>query len=133
MDYTHLHLRWSALVWMLWCIVGCTAPSYLPVPVADPGEQKYRGLSPSAPEQAIVRAQHLGQLQADTRYLEEVLVRAEQNRLHACRTPDATQMNSIAYQQCQFKDQIYEQLRVQAAMAKNRYLRAVSGHGGTNR
>ena len=98
-----IQIRWSALVWVLWCIVGCTAPNYLSVPVANPSEQQYRGLSPSAPQQAVVRTEHLGQLQADMRYLEEVLVRVEQNRLNACRTPDATQMNSIAYQQCQFK------------------------------
>ena len=87
MSCPFLQIRSSALAWLLWCIVGCTAPSYLPVPVANPGEQQYRGLSPSVPEQAIVHAQHLGQLQADMRYLEEVLVRAEQNRLSACRAP----------------------------------------------
>jgi hypothetical protein len=133
MYYITAQVRWSSLVWVLWCIVGCTAPSYLAVPVADLGDQQYRGLSPSSPEQAIVRDQHLGQLQADMRYLEEVLLRAEQNRLNACRTPEATQMNSMAYQRCQFKDQVYEQLKVEAAMAKDRYLRAVSGHGGTSR
>lgn len=126
-------VRWSALVWVLWCIGGCTAPNYLTVPVADPGDQQYRGLSPSAPAQAIVRDQHLGQLQADMRYLEEVLLRAEQNRLNACRASEATQMHSMAYQRCQVKDQVYEQLKVEAAMARGRYLRAVSGHGGTSR
>jgi hypothetical protein len=126
-------IRWATLVWVLWCIIGCTAPSYLAVPAADPGDQQYRGLSPSVPEQAIVRDQHLGQLQADMHYLEEVLLRAEQNRLSACRAPEATLMNSSAYQRCQFKDQVYEQLKVEAAMAKDRYLRAVSGHGGVSR
>ena len=133
MSCPFLQFRSLALAWLLWCLAGCAAPSYLPVPVATPGEQQYRGLSPSVPPQAIVRAQHLGQLQADMRYLEEALVRAEQNRLNACRTQEAMQMNSIAYQQCQFKDQVYEQLKVQAATAKGRYLRALSGHGGTNR
>jgi hypothetical protein len=85
------------------------------------------------PEQGIVRDQHLGQLQADMHYLEEVLLRAEQNRMNACRTPEATQMNSSAYQRCQFKDQVYEQLKVEVTMAKDRYLRAVSGHGGVSR
>jgi hypothetical protein len=126
-------VRWSALIWVLWCIVGCTAPNYLAVPVADPGDQQYRGLSPSTPEQAIVRDQHLGQLQADMHYSEEVLLRAEQNRLNTCRAPEATQMNSSAYQQCQFKDQVYEQLKVAAVIAKERYLRAISGHGGVSR
>ena len=125
-----LQVRWSLLVGVLLCIVGCTTPTYLTVPVADPGGQQYRGLSPIAPAQPIVRDQHLGQLQADMRYLEEVALRAEQNRLDACRAPEATQLNSAAYQRCQFKDQVYEQLKTEAAMAKDRYLLAVSGHGG---
>jgi hypothetical protein len=133
MSYVTIQVRWSLLVGVLLCIVGCTVPTYLAVPVADPGDQQYRGLSPSAPAQAIVRDQHLGQLQADMRYLEEVLLRAEQNRLNACRAPEATQINSAAYQRCQFKDQLYEQLKTEAAMAKDRYLRAVSGHGGPSR
>jgi hypothetical protein len=126
-------LRWSPLVWVLLCIVGCTAPSYLAVPAAVPSDQQYRGLSPSLPAQAIVRDQHLGQLQVDMRYREEVLLRAEQNRLRACRAPEATQMNSVAYQRCQFKDQVYEQLKTEAAIARDRYLRAVSGRDGTYR
>jgi hypothetical protein len=133
MNYIISQVRWSALVWVFWCMVGCTAPNYLAVPVADLGDQQYRGLSPSAPEQAIVRDQHLGQLQVEARYLEESLLRAEQDRLTACRAPDATQMNSVAYQRCQFKDQVYEQLKSEAVMAKDRYLRAVSGHGGSSR
>jgi hypothetical protein len=133
MSYILSQARWSTLVWVLWGLVGCAAPSYLAVPVGDLGDQQYRGLSPSAPQQAIVRDQYLGQLQADMHYQEEGLLRAEQNRLHACRTPEATQMNSMAYQRCQFKDQVYEQLKVEAARAKDRYLRAVSGHGGTSR
>ena len=80
-----------------------------------------------------MRDQHLSQLQADMRYLEEVLLRAEQNRLQACRIPEATQVDSLAYQRCQIKDQIYEQLKTEAAAAKDRYLRAVSGRGGTSR
>jgi hypothetical protein len=114
-------------------IAGCTAPNYLSVPPAEIANEQYRGLSPSLPSQAIVRDQHLGQLQAEMRYLEEVLLRAEQNRLQACRTPEATQVDSLAYQRCQIKDQIYEQLKTEAAVARERYLRAVSGRGGTNR
>jgi hypothetical protein len=113
--------------------VGCTGPTYLTVPPADLADQQYRGLSPSVPTQAIVRDQHLGQLQAEMRYQEEMLVRAEENRLQACRTPEATQVDSVAYQRCQLKDQMYEQLKVEAAMARDRYLRAVSGRGGPSR
>jgi hypothetical protein len=126
-------VRWSPLILVLLYSAGCTAPNYLAVPPADLADHQYRGLSPSSPTQAIVRDQHLGQLQADMRYLEEVLLRAEQNRLNACRAPEATQINSIAYQRCQLKDQIYEQLKTEAAVARDRYLRAVSGRGGTSR
>jgi predicted small lipoprotein YifL len=118
---------------LLMSLVGCTGPTYLTVPPADLADQQYRGLSPSVPTQAIVRDQHLGQLQAEMRYQEEMLVRAEENRLQACRTPEATQVDSVAYQRCQLKDQIYEQLKVEAAMARDRYLRAVSGRGGPSR
>jgi hypothetical protein len=133
MRYITSQVRWSPFVWVLLCIVGCMAPNYLAVPAADPGDQQYRGLSPSAPAQAIVRDQHLGQLQADMRYLEEVLLRAEQHRLSACRAPEATQMNSVAYQRCQFNDQVYEQRKIEAARARDRYLRTVSGRGGMSR
>jgi hypothetical protein len=118
---------------LLMSLVGCTAPTYLTVPPADLADQQYGGLSPSVPTQAIVRDQHLGQLQAEMRYQEEMLVRAEENRLQACRTPEATQVDSVAYQRCQLKDQMYEQLKVEAAMARDRYLRAVSGRGGPSR
>jgi hypothetical protein len=118
---------------LLMSLVGCTAPTYLTVPPADLVDQQYRGLSPSVPTQAIVRDQHLGQLQAEMRYQEEMLVQAEENRLQACRTPEATQVDSVAYQRCQLKDQMYEQLKVEAAMARDRYLRAVSGRGGPSR
>jgi hypothetical protein len=118
---------------LLMSLVGCTGPTYLTVPPADLADQQYRGLSPSVPTQAIVRDQHLGQLQAEMRYQEEMLVRAEENRLQACRTPEATQVDSVAYQRCQLKDQIYEQLKVEAAMARDRYLRTVSGRGGPSR
>ena len=57
------------------------------------------------PTQPIVRDQHLGQLQAEMRYQEDLLSRAEENRLQACRTPEATQVDSVAYQRCQLKDQ----------------------------
>lgn len=113
-------------------LIGCTAPNYLSVPPADPIGQDRR-LSPALPEQAIVRDQHLGQLEADVRYLEDALIRAEQNRLNACRTPEATQVDSTAYQRCQLKDQLYEQLKAEVAVARDRYLRAVSGRGGSSR
>ena len=118
---------------LLMSLVGCTGPAYLTVPPADLADQQYRGLSPSVPTQAIVRDQHLGQLQAEMRYQEEMLVRAEENRLQACRTPEATQVESVAYQRCQLKDQMYEQLKAEAAMTRDRYLRAVSGRGGPSR
>jgi hypothetical protein len=115
---------------LLMGLVGCTAPTYLTVPPADLADQQYRGLSPIVPTQPSVRDQHLGQLQAEMRYQEELLFRAEENRLQACRTPEATQVDSVAYQRCQLKDQMYEQLKAAAAMARDRYLRAVSGRGG---
>jgi hypothetical protein len=114
-------------------LVGCTAPNYLTVPPADLADQQHRGLSPSVPAQAIVREQHLGQLEAEMRYQEEVLLRAEESRLQACRASEATQVDSVAYQRCQLKDQLYEQLKVEAATARDRYLRAVSGRGGLGR
>jgi hypothetical protein len=123
----------SALLLMLMGLSGCTAPTYLTVPPADIADQQYRGLSPIVPPQPIVRDQHLGQLQAEMRYQEELVFRAEENRLQACRTPEATQVDSVAYQRCQLKDQIYEQLKAAAAMARDRYLRAVSGRGGSSR
>jgi hypothetical protein len=132
MHYTSAQVMVSPLILVLLCVVGCTAPNYLSVPPANPADQQYRGLSPSLPEQAIVRDQHLGELQADMLYLEEVLLRAEQNRLQACREPEATQVDSVAYQRCQLRDQVYEQLKAEAAMARDRYLRAVSGRGGTS-
>ena len=123
----------SSLLPVLVSLIGCTAPTYLTVPPADVADQQYRGLSPIVPPQPIVRDQHLGQLQAEMRYQEELVFRAEENRLQACRTPEATQVDSVAYQRCQLKDQIYEQLKAAAAMARDRYLRAVSGRGGSSR
>jgi uncharacterized protein YdcH (DUF465 family) len=123
----------SSLLLGLMSLIGCTAPTYLTVPPADVADQQYRGLSPIVPPQPIVRDQHLGQLQAEMRYQEELVFRAEENRLQACRTPEATQVDSVAYQRCQLKDQIYEQLKAAAAMARDRYLRAVSGRGGSSR
>jgi hypothetical protein len=114
-------------------LVGCAAPSYLTVPPADLADQQYRGLSPIVPPQPIVREQHLGQLEADMHYQDELLSRAEEQRLQVCRTPEATQVDSVAHQRCQLKDQLYEQLKVAAAMARERYLRAVSGRGGPAR
>ena len=86
-----------------------------------------------AVERMSERDQHLGELEVDMHYREEVLLRAEQDRLEACRAPEATQVNSVVYQRCQLKDQVYEQLKAEAAMARDRYLRAVSGRGGTSR
>ena len=123
----------SMILLLLLSLVGCTAPTYLTVPPADLADQQYHGLSPIVPTQPIVRDQHLGQLQAEMRYQEELLFRAEENRLQACRTPEATQVDSVAYQRCQLKDQIYEQLKAASAMARDRYLRAVSGRGGSSR
>ena len=114
-------------------LAGCAAPTYLTVPPADLADQQYRGLSPIVPPQPIVRDQHLGQLQADMHYQEELLARAEEDRLQACRAPEATQVDSVAYQRCQLKDQLYEQLKASAALARDRYLRAVSGRGGPSR
>jgi hypothetical protein len=115
----------------LFSMQGCTAPNYVSVPPADPIGQDRR-LTPSAPEQAVVRDQHLGQLQADMRYLEDALLRAEQNRLNACRAPEASQVGSVAYQRCQLRDQLYEQLKTEVTVARERYLRAVSGRGGSS-
>jgi hypothetical protein len=123
----------SSLLLVLLSLMGCTAPTYLTVPPADIADQQYRGLSPIVPPQPIVRGQHLGQLQAEMRYQEELVAQAEENRLQACRTPEATQVDSVAYQRCQLKDQIYEQLKAAAALARDRYLRAVSGRGGSSR
>jgi hypothetical protein len=128
-----LQVMLSLILLLLLNLVGCTAPNYLTVPPADLADQQYRGLSPSMPAQAIVRDQHLGQLEAEMRYQEEVVLQAEENRLQACRAPEATQVNSIAYQRCQLKDQLYEQLKAEAATARDRYLRAVSGRGGLGR
>ena len=130
MSSSATQITWSLLLLALMSLVGCTAPTYLTVPPADPAHEQYRGLSPSLPSQAIVRDQHLGQLQAEMRYLEEVVLRAEEDRLQACRLPEASQVGSVAYQRCQFKDQLHEQLKAQAALARKHYLQAVSGSGG---
>jgi hypothetical protein len=127
-----MHSIIARLMLALLMFSGCAAPNYLSVPPADPVGQDRR-LAPSSPEQAIVRDQHLGQLQVEARYLEDALLRAEQNRLNACRAPEATQVDSVAYQRCQFRDQIYEQLKAEVAVARDRYLRAVSGRGGASR
>ena len=133
MSYITPQVTLSLMLLALLSIVGCTAPTYLSVPPAVPADEQYRGLSPSLPRQAIVRDQHLGQLHAQMHYLEEALLRAEHNRLQACRDPEAAQVNSVAYQRCQFRDQVYEQLKAEAAVARDHYLRAVSGRGGLNR
>jgi uncharacterized protein YdcH (DUF465 family) len=122
----------SPLLFVGLALLGCTAPNYLSVPPAVPVGQDRR-LTPSAPEQAIVRDQHLGQLHAEARYLEDALLRAEQTRLNACRAPEATQVDSLAYQRCQVKDQLYERLKAEAGITRDRYLRAMSGHGGSSR
>jgi hypothetical protein len=133
MSSVALQVMLASIFLMLANLVGCAAPTYLAVPPADLANEQYRGLSPSLPAQAIVRDQHLGQLQAEMRYLEEVLLRAEENRLQACRTPEATLIDSVAFQRCQIKDLLYEQLKAEAETARDRYLRAVSGRGGTGR
>jgi hypothetical protein len=115
-------------VWLL----GCTAPTYLTVPPADrPGQD--RRPAPNHLEQAIIRDQHLGQLRTDVRFLEEEQLRAEQQRLNACREPEAAQVGSVAYQRCQLRDQIYQQFKDDAGLARERYLREVSGSGGIDR
>jgi hypothetical protein len=114
------------------CLVmaGCTAPTYLSVAPADPTDQDRR-LAPSRPEQAIVRDQHLGELQVELRSLEEDLFRVEQKRLIACQQPEAAQASSLAYHRCQFADQLYERLKDEVARSRGRYLRAMSGSGGS--
>src|SRR5919106_4362277 len=92
---------------------GCS-PSYMTVPPADPAGLDRR-LAPSWPEQAIVRDQHLGGLHTEWRFLEESLFRAEQDRINACRNPDAAQVNTFAYARCQWKDQVYERLKDEVA------------------
>jgi hypothetical protein len=133
MSFILSQIMLASILLVLMSLGGCAAPTYLTVPPADPADQQYHGLSPIVPTQPIVRDQHLGQLQAEMRYQEELLSRAEENRLQACRAPEATQVDSVAYQRCQLKDQLYEQLKAAAAMARDRYLRAVSGRGGTSR
>lgn len=126
-------MRVLALLGMLGIILwGCSSPGYLSVPPADPVGVDRR-LAPSSPEQAIPRDQHLGGLQADLRFWEEELVRVQQNRLNACRDPEAAQVNTLAYARCQLLDQIYEQRRADVDQLRVRYLRAVSGSGSSGR
>lgn len=120
--------RLLPLVFIL-ALAGCTGPAYLSVPVSDVGPFDPK-LAPSRPEQAMLREQQLGQLHEEMRRLDESVLRAEQDRLQACRAPDAAQVGSVAYQRCQLKDQIHENLKRDATLAKRRYLRAVSGQGG---
>jgi hypothetical protein len=103
------------------------------VPPGDITSAQDRGLSSGVPTRAVVRDQHLGQLQVEMRDLEERLPRAEQNRLDACRAPEATQVDSVAYQRCQLWDQIVQQLSAEATTARKRFLRSVSGQGNTDR
>jgi len=110
-------------------LAACSGPAYLSVPVSEVGFRDPR-LAPSRPEQAILRDQHLGQLREEMRWMDESVLRAEQDRLQACRAAEAGQVASIAYQRCQIKDQIYEGLKRDATLARSRYLRAVSGQGG---
>lgn len=120
--------RLFPVVFML-ALAACNGPTYLSVPVSEVGPLDTK-LAPSRPEQAILREQHQGQLREEMRRLDESVLRAEQDRLQACRATDAAQVGSIAYQRCQLKDQIYEGLKRNATLAKSRYLRAVSGQGG---
>jgi len=118
------------LCWFL-ALLGCTAPNYHAVPPADPINQSRRVTSGFS-EQAVVRDQHLGQLRTEARYLEELMVRAEQERLDACRAGEANQAGSQGYQRCQVKDQLYEQRKTEAANARRRYLQALSGSGSSS-
>jgi hypothetical protein len=111
---------------------GCAPPSYMAVPPADPVGLDRR-LAPSWPEQAATREQHLSGLRAELRFMEDALLRAEQNRLNACREPDAAQLNTAAYARCQFMDQLYEQRKRDTAQLREQYLRGVSGSGGPGR
>jgi hypothetical protein len=113
-------------------LLGCTAPTYVSVPPGDPVRETM-GLIPARPEQAIIREQHLGLLHTNARFLEAEVLRAEQQRLAACREPEAAQVGTVAYERCRLRDQLYEQLREEARLAKAHYLRAVSGHGGIPR
>jgi hypothetical protein len=122
----------SPLVVVCLVMVGCTAPNYLSVAPADPTDQDRR-LAPSRPEQAIVRDQHLGELQVELRSLEEDLFRVEQKRLNACQQPEAAQVSSLAYHRCQFADQLYGRLKDEVARSRERYLHAMSGSGGGSR
>lgn len=122
----------SPIIVVCLIMVGCTAPNYLSVAPADPVDQDRR-LAPSRPEQAIMRDRHLGGLQVELRSLEESLFRAEQKRLSACQQPEAAQVSSLAYHRCQFADQLYERLKGEVARAKEGYLHAMSGSGGSGR
>ena len=124
------NLLWSFVV--VSSLLGCTAPGYLSVPPAVPLSQERR-MTPGVLEQAVLRTQHLGQLHAEMRYLEDALLREEQKRLNACRSPEAAQVASMAYQRCQLNDQLYEQLKTDATAARDRYLRTMSGRGGASR
>jgi hypothetical protein len=90
-------------------------------------------LAPSWPEQAVARDQHLGALKTELRFLEESVVHAEQNRVKACRDPEASQVNTLAYARCQFMDQLYEQLKDDIAPLRTQYLHSVSGSAGIGR
>ena len=111
---------------------GCSAPDYMTVPPADPVGLDRR-LAPSWPEQAVVRDQHLSGLRTEWRFWEEVLVRAEQDRIDACRHPEASQVNTLAHARCQWKDHLHERLSDQVAELRAQYLRAVSGSGAAGR
>ena len=110
-------------------LAACSSPAYLTVPVSDVGSLDTR-LAPSRPEQAILREQQLGQLREEMQRLDEAIFRADQDRLQACRTPDAAQAGSLAYHRCQIKDQITEAQKREASLARSTYLRAASGQGG---
>jgi hypothetical protein len=123
------------VLWPLMLLVmigGCSEPRYLTVPVSAPAAVDPR-VTPARPEHAPAREQHLGQLREDLRLLEEDVLRAEQARLQACQAPDASQLGTVAYQRCPLKDQLYERAKQEAAQARDRYLRAVSGRGGVTR
>ena len=127
-----MNMATPLLVVICLSMVGCTAPTYLSVAPADPVDQDRR-LAPSRPAQAVVRDQHLGQLQVEFRFLEEALFRAEQKRLNVCQQPEAALPSSLAYHRCQFADRLYERLKDEVARAREQYLRAVSASGGSSR
>ena len=118
-------LLFCAMSLGLW---GCSTPDYIAAPPADPAGLDRR-LAPSWPERALVRDQHLGALHTEWRFLEEALFRAEQDRINACRHPEAAEVNTLAQARCQWQDQLYERRKGEVAQARAQYLHALSASG----